>query len=394
MTRARKIGVIAGLVLVVIAASWLGGTHIFAHPQNEGPAQQPGETVIVPHQQAQQQQQPQQGPNQQPGETVIVPKKPSQQQPAEQPSQPKPPEKINPNKIYTLSTATNLVNVDVLVTDNDGDPITNLQKVNFKLTDDGVPQAVTNFAAVKAPITVCMVVEFSNEWWPLLYQALEEAYSFLNFIQPHDWVAVISFDLKPHILTDFTHDKSQVEGALNELRFPGFSEDDLYDALAFTIDRMKDIKGRKAILAIVSGYDTFSKLTYDQMLKIAKSSTTPVYPVSILEWLAVRMPGGYNINYWQARNGLNYIAKYSGGEAYFPRFEGALPGIYRQIAEQLRSQYSLGFVPTDSQKNGKYHKLKVELVDAAGNPLRVVNQKGKTVKYRLVYREGYYAPKG
>ncbi|MGH9470639.1 MAG: VWA domain-containing protein [Terriglobia bacterium] len=385
--KARKIGVIAGLLLVVIAGSWLGGAHIFARAQNEGPAQQPGETVIIPQHQQQQQQT---GPSQQPGETVIVPKKPSQA-PAPQPKQP---EKINPNKIYTLSTATNLVNLDVLVTDNDGDPITNLQKDNFKVTDDGVPQAVSNFAAVKAPVTVCMVVEFSNEWWPLLYQALEEAYSFLNFIQPHDWVAVISFDLKPHILTDFTHDKGQIEGALNELRFPGFSEDDLYDALAFTIDRMKDIKGRKAIVAIVSGYDTFSKLTYDQMLKIAKSSTTPIYPVSILEWLAVRMPNGYNINYWQARNGLNYIAKYSGGQAYFPRFEGALPGIYRQIAEQLRSQYSLGFVPSDAEKNGKYHKLKVDLVDAAGNPLRVVNQKGKTVKYRLVYREGYYAPKG
>ncbi|HLI34101.1 MAG TPA: VWA domain-containing protein, partial [Terriglobia bacterium] len=130
------------------------------------------------------------------------------------------------------------------------------------------------------------------------------------------------------------------------------------------------------------------------MLKIAKSSTTPIYPVSILEWVAVRMPGGYNINYWQARNGLNYIAKYSGGQAYFPRFEGELPGIYRQIGAQLRSQYSLGFVPTDKQRNGKYHKLKVELVDAQGNPLRIINQKGKAVKYRLVYREGYYAPKG
>jgi len=379
--------VVMAVVAAFFSVAWIGA----GYPQSpQGPNQQPGETVILPkHEQQQQQQEPQQGPNQQPGENVPIPKG----QPAPPPEQ-KQPEKINPSQIYTLSTTTNLVNVDVLVTDNDGDPITNLQKDNFKVYDDGVQQTITNFGAVQAPLTVCMVVEFSNEWWPLLYQALESAYTFVNFMQPKDWVAVISFDLKPHILTDFTHDRSQVEGALNELRFPGFSEIDLYDALAFTVDRMKDIQGRKAIVAIVSGFDTFSKLTYDQMLKIAKSSTTPIYPVSILEWVAVRMPGGYNINYWQARNGLNYIAKYSGGQAYFPRFEGELPGIYRQIGAQLRSQYSLGFVPTDKQRNGKYHKLKVELVDAQGNPLRIINQKGKAVKYRLVYREGYYAPKG
>lgn len=379
---------IAALLLPLCGS---GVRRVEGSPQSSrGPEQQPGETVIVPKhkQQQQQQQEQQQGPNQQPNETVIVPKK-KQQAPPEQ----KKPEKVNPSQVYTLSTTTNLVNVDVLVTDNDGDPITNLKKENFKVQDDGVQQTVSNFGAVQAPLTVCMVVEFSNEWWPLLYQALESAYTFVNFMKPKDWVAVISFDLKPHILTDFTHDRSQVEGALNQLRFPGFSETDLYDALAFTIDRMKDIQGRKAIVAIVSGFDTFSKLTYDQMLKISKSSSTPIYPVSILEWVAVRMPGGYNINYWQARNGLNYIAKYSGGQAYFPRFEGELPSIYRQIGAQLRSEYSLGFVPTNAAKNGKYHKLKVELVDAQGNSLRIVNQKGKQVKYRLVYRQGYYAPK-
>ncbi|MGH9326639.1 MAG: VWA domain-containing protein [Terriglobia bacterium] len=376
---------VAALLVVALAVSIVPVERGFAQ-NSEGPSQQPGETVIIPKREQPQQQ----GPAQQPGETVIVPK----QQAPPPVEQPKQPEKINPNKIYTLSTSTNLVNVDVLVEDSEGDPIRNLQKGNFKLEEDGVQQTITNFGPTQAPVTVCMLVEFSNEYWPLLYQALEEGYTFLNFIKPQDWVAVVTFDLQPHILTDFTHSRSQVEGALNELRFPGFSETDLYDALAFTINRMKNIKGRKAILAIVSGYDTFSKLTYDQMLKIAKSSTTPIYPVSILEWLAVRMPNGYNINYWQARNGLSYIAKYSGGEAYFPRFEGALPGIYRQIAEQLRSQYSLGFVPSDPEKNGKYHKLKVQLMDAQGNPLRIMNQKGKTVKYRLVYREGYYAPKG
>jgi VWFA-related protein len=156
---------------------------------------------------------------------------------------------------------------------------------------------------------------------------------------------------------------------------------------------MKDIKGRKAILVICTGFDTFSKLTYDQMLKIARSSDTPIYPLSILEWTTVRPPGEDSSDAAAARNELGGIAKYSGGQAYFPRLEGELPGIFEQINGQLRTQYGLGFVPTDPVKDGKYHKLKVDLVDDHGNPLRIVNRKGKVVKYRIVARDGYYAPK-
>jgi len=154
---------------------------------------------------------------------------------------------------------------------------------------------------------------------------------------------------------------------------------------------MKDIQGRKAIVPIVTGFDTFSKLTYDKISKIVKNGDIPIYPVSILEFLTVRR--GDNINSLQARNTLTYLAKYSGGKAYFPRFEQELPDIYRQVAGQLRTEYSLGFVPTNPAKDGKYHKLTVDLVDDQGNPLRVVNQKGKNVKYTVVARDGYYAPK-
>ena len=334
-------------------------------------------------------QEPSTGPTPDVGPTVLAPKK---TQPA--PPQPeKKPERINPDEVFNISTATNLVNVDVMVVDKDGNPIPTLKQTNFKLFDDGVPQTISNFGTEQAPMTTCMVIEFSNRYWARLYLALEYAYNYLHFIQPKDWTAVISFDMKPQILTDFTQDRSQVKGALDTLRIPGFSEINLYDAIAFTLDRMKDIKGRKSILVICTGFDTFSKLTYDEILKIVKSSDTAIYPVSIMEFLAVRSMRGDNINTLQARNGLETIAKYSGGQAYFPRFEGELPGIFEQINGQLRTQYGLGFVPTNPAKDGKFHKLKVDVVDDQGNPLRIVNPKGKVVKYRVVSREGYYAPK-
>jgi len=359
-------------------------------------------TTLIPGwctQSQDQQQQPQgqqpapdTGPKPDVGETVLVPKK-TQPPPTVQPE--KKPERINPNEIFTLSTTTNLVNVDVMVVDKDGNPIRSLGKKNFQLLDDGVPQSISNFGTSEAPMTVCLVVEFRNHryFWQFLYLALEYSYQFVRVIRPQDWVAVVSFDLKPYILTDFTQDRSQVTAALDTLRIPGFSEANLFDALAFVIDRMKDIHTRKSIVVICTGLDTFSKLTYDQILKIVKASDTTIYPISIMEFMSVRAPSLDNITAAQARNELTTIANYSGGQAYFPRFEADLPSVYQQITEQMRQQYSLGFVPTDPAKDGKFHKLKIQVVDDQGNPLRIVNEKGKQVKYRVVARDGYYAPK-
>ena len=154
---------------------------------------------------------------------------------------------------------------------------------------------------------------------------------------------------------------------------------------------LSDIHGRKAIVVICTGIDTFSKLTYDQALKIVKASDTAIYPVSILEFMTVRY--GENIDSMQARNALTTIGKYSGGQAFFPRFEAELPSVYQQVAGQLRLQYSLGFMPTNPSKDGRFHKVRVDLIDDQGDPLRITNQKGKQVKYRIVSRDGYYAPK-
>ncbi|MBI4166298.1 MAG: VWA domain-containing protein [Acidobacteria bacterium] len=338
------------------------------------------------------------GPNRDVGETVLVPKKTPPSTPGaatpDSGSQPvTPPEKINPKEIYTLTTSTNLVNVDVLVVDKDGNPISGLTKANFKLADEGVPQSISNFATGDAPMTVCMLIEFSNTSWYILYTTLQYSYEFVRVIEPKDWVAVVTFDMNPTILTDFTQNRSEVLGALNLLRIPGFSEINLFDALAFTIDRMKDIQGRKAILAICTGWDTFSKLTYDQTLKLVRNSDTIIYPISILEFADLRIPGGLGISGAQARAALTYIAKYSGGQAYFPRFVQDMPGIYGQISQQLRNQYSLGFIPSNNSRDGKFRKLKIELVDERGNPLIIPNQKGKAVKYKVIAREGYYSPK-
>jgi VWFA-related protein len=341
-----------------------------------------------------QQSSPSTGPATQPGETVLVPKKtqPAPAAPGTPGPEEKKPEKINPKQIYTLSTTTNLVNLDVLVTDHDGNPISTLTKTNFKVYDDGVEQSLSNFATAEAPVTACLLIQFSSGAWQFLYLALEDAYQFLGMMQPQDWVAVVEFDFHTNILTDFTQDRGTVRAALDTLRIPGFREANLYDALAEMINRMKDIQGRKAIIPITTGVDTFSKITYSDMLKIAKASETPIYPISTLEFMNVRTGRG-DLTNETAKMELSYIAQYSGGQAYFPRFEAEMPSDYQQIASQLRTQYSLGFIPSNSARDGKYHKLEVKLVDADGSPLRITNEKGKAVKYKVLAREGYYSPK-
>jgi VWFA-related protein len=339
------------------------------------------------------------GPDRGVGDTVLVPKKTPPPSPgsatpgsASQPATKKP-EKINPDEVFTLTTSTNLVNVDVLVTDKRGNPISGLRKGNFKLSDEGVPQSITNFATGDAPMTVCLLIEYSRKYWVILYKTLRFSYEFVRVMEPKDWVAVVTFDMNQTILTDFTQSRQEVLQAINMLRFPGFSESNLFDSLAFTIDRMKDIQGRKAIVVVCTGIDTFSKLTYDQTLKLVRNSDTTIYPISVLEWAEVRLSGGTGITGAQARATLNFIAKYSGGQAHFPRFEQALPSIYQQISLQLRSQYSLGFIPSNANRDGKFRKLKIDLVDERGNRLVIPNEKGKPIKYKIVSRQGYYAPK-
>jgi hypothetical protein len=107
----------------------------------------------------------------------------------------------------------------------------------------------------------------------------------------------------------------------------------------------------------------------------------------------VRNPrGGDSIGYLQAKNQLNTFAEMTGGYAWFPRFQGEMNGIFNTVATFLRSQYTLGFTPSTSP-DGKYHKLKLEIVDEQGNPMMQPDKKGKMKKVIVIARQGYTSPK-
>jgi VWFA-related protein len=327
---------------------------------------------------------------------IAVPKKsPEETKPADKPEKVKNPEGLED---FSLRVNVPLVSLDVSVLTKDGQFIPGLKKENFRVLEDGVPQPITNFSQTQAPITAALLVEFANTNYNFIYDMLNAAYTFTGNLKPEDWVAVISYDMKPQILVDFTQDKRAVAGALNTLRIPGFSETNLFDALYDTLDRMEGLDGKKYIILISSGRDTFSKLTLDKIMnKIKASHNISIYAVgtgqAAREYYDARGAMGSlsRLDYLQADNQLKTFAQMTGGKAYFPRFEGEMPEIFGDIAQSIRNQYTIAYHPTNAKQDGSYRKLKVELVAPDGGPLRIQNEKGKALKYQVIAREGYKA---
>jgi VWFA-related protein len=302
-----------------------------------------------------------------------------------------------------FSTDTNLVTVDIAVVDNNGNFIPNIPGGNFQVLEDGVPQQIVSFGQSQAPMTVALVIEFSNlyqsyytESW---YQTLTATYGFVDTLKPEDWVAVVAYDIRPEILSDFTQDRRETQAALQRLNIAAYSESNLFDALTDTIERMKDIEGRKSIVLIASGIDTFSKLTFGKTRKIVQEGGVTIYAIGMMQALREYYDArGYlgpmaRMDFLQADNQLRTFAKETGGIAFFPRFYGEFPSIYQAIQYSMRNQYTAAYSPTNQKKDGTWREIKVRLVDPKTNKdLRVVNEKGKNVKYQVLAKQGYNAP--
>ncbi|MBV6432642.1 MAG: hypothetical protein IANPNBLG_02784 [Bryobacteraceae bacterium] len=351
-----------------------------------------------------------QGPKKESSETVARPRKKSDSGEPAEAEQPKIPSKLmrkdkdNPAPTATFRSDTVTVSVDVAVIDNKGRFIPGIPGGNFRVLEDNVPQKVATFGMGEAPMTVAMVIEFSNlfqqYWSEPWYQTLTAAYGFVETLKPDDYVAVIAYDLRPEILSDFTTDRRLTQEALQRLRIAAYSESNLYDAVVDTADRMSEIEGRKAIVLISSGIDTFSKLTFDKTRKALQNAGVPIYALGLMQALREYLDArGYmgaiqRLDFLQADNTLRTFAKETGGQAYFPRFYGEFPGIFRAIHAALRNQYVITYAPTNQERDGSYRKIKVELVNpATGDPLKVTDEKGKPVKYQIIAKAGYKAPR-
>ena len=331
---------------------------------------------------------------------IAVPKKST----TDEPPPPPKPKAPSDNPQYSLHVDVPVVTVDAQILMKDGRamqlPLEQAQE-HFKVWEDGVPQKIQSVTISKAPITAVLLVEFAATDYNFMYDALNSSYAFASQLQPQDWVAVVEFDMKTHILVDFTQDKQAIFGALNTLRVPGFQETNVFDAIYDTLDRIDRIPGHKELVVIASGRDTFSKITLDQTLKKIKGTpNVTIYTIctgeAFLEWLDAM--GGtspemasFQIDYLQAKNQMSAFARMTGGRSYAPRQLGELPAIFHEVAESIRDQYTITYKPTNTKQDGTYRHLKVALVGPDDKPLIIKDQKNKDIKYTVLARDGYTA---
>ena len=190
-----------------------------------------------------------------------------------------------------------------------------------------------------------------------------------------------------------------MRAGLDQLRIPGFSESNFYDALTFVLDRMKEVHGRKAVVAVVTGIDTFSKLTYDQTLKIVRASDTPVYPISILEFVIRRVHAVPA----EATGRSRTFCRLKMRSRQWPHTPAVRPisrassRKCRAITSKSRSSFARNtawvLFPPTPPKTASSTNSRLRWWTSRGIRLEIFNQKGKKVKYHIVARDGYYAPK-
>jgi len=307
---------------------------------------------------------------------------------------PKPKDDTGPASA-TFSSDASLVTVDVAVVDNKNNFVPTIPRNNFRILEDNVPQTIKQFSLGQAPMTTALVIEFSKrfQWygggdW---YLTLQTAFAFLNTMRPDDYTAIIRYDLRSQIVCDFTNNRSLLQQGLHSFVFPDFSEANLFDALTDTADRMSKIQGRKAILVLTSGVDTFSKLTFDQTRRKLQDSGVPIYSIGLLQMLN---PGAAeNIGLLQADNEMKTFAKETGGQAFFPRWPAEIGDVFGQMQGAMRNQYTLAYAPSNQERDGKFRKITVQLIDPDTNqPMPMKDEKGKPIKYTIVAKQGYKAP--
>src|ERR1700722_9172774 len=270
---------------------------------------------------------------------LIIKKKPADSADSPPPA-PEQPKVKNPNgETYSLRVDVPIVSLDVnVILDKTHQFVPGLKTNNFLVLEDGVEQEVTNVRITQTPITAVMLLEFASTNYNYIRDMLNSSVSFYRSLQPKDYVAVISFDMKTHILTDFTNNKEQIADSLRSLMIPGFSEVNTFDALYETLDRTSRIEGRKYIILIGSGRDTFSKITLDKIL--AKVKATPNVTIFTIGTgaLSAELGGGMgmgagmaNMTRLQAQNELKTFASMTGGLYFYPMFQGELPDVFSQI---------------------------------------------------------------
>ena len=246
------------------------------------------------------------------------------------------------------------------VTDRFDRPLEGLDAGAFTLIEDGVRQQITRFDRVEnLPIHVAVVIDNSASMRNALQTTRQAALEFFErTIDSEDRAALITFNRFPNLAVQLTNDLTTLGGGLAGLTAEGQTA--LYDSLMFSLYYLTGVSGQRAILLLSDGRDEVSRFGFESTLEYARRAGVTIYAVGL------QLPEG------SARSALAQIAAETGGQSYFVRDPGELPGIYRTIEDEMRSQYLLAYQSSNVSKSDAFRSIEVK-VAAPGARVRTMS---------------------
>jgi Ca-activated chloride channel homolog len=295
-------------------------------------------------------------------------------------------------KSEPIRVSVDRVNVGVLVTDSSGKFADGLRRDNFHIFDNGVEQPITDFLDVEEPAQALVLIEAGPAVYLLEGSHLRAAQEFLSGLSADDRVAVVKYADAPQGLVDFTVDKRSVAAAFDELGFNlGFGSLNLSASLSKVLDWLTSVRGKKTIVLLSTGVDTSSTKQIQDLLNRLQTSDVRILAVSLIGDLRNPPATGKKKSpppkvaftsqqFAEADMFLRQIAQTTGGQAYFPANSNLLPAVFAHIAQIVRHEFSLAFVPP--AHDGALHSLEV----------RVTAESGLPGNFRVDCRRAYLAP--
>lgn len=267
-----------------------------------------------------------------------------------------------------------LVLVPMVVTDPMNRLVTGLEKENFALTDNNVPQTIKTFATQDAPLSIGIVFDLSGSMGGKFLRARKALSEFLRTCNPQDEFFVVGFNDRPAVIVDYTSQVDDVEARMVMLKPENRTA--LIDAIYLGVNKLKTSKyQRKALLIISDGGDNRSRYTDGELRRAVRESEVQIYSIGIYDLFAPTT---------EEREGpilLREISENTGGRMFPVVDLQDLADTAQKISQELRNEYVIGYTPTDKKRDGSWRKLKVRLVPPPGLPALTVHN-----------REGYYAP--
>lgn len=270
-----------------------------------------------------------------------------------------------------------LVLINVTVTDPLNRFVTGLEKQHFKLFEDKAQQEIAQFSSEDAPLSVGLVFDCSGSMGAKLQKSRMAAAEFFKTSNPEDEYFLVEFNDRPKMVVPFSHDLDQIQNSLTFTQSKGRTA--LLDAVYLAMNQMHHAHNpRKALLVISDGGDNSSRYTESEIKNAVREADVQVYAIGIVEPMATRGRTAEELN---GPNLMAQLAEQTGGRAFQVENINELPDVAAKIGVELRNQYLLGYSPTNKVKDGKYRHVQVKLVQPRGLP-----------PLKAYYRLGYYAP--